>query len=88
MVEEKGAEAWKPTFEANYADDFDRALITSAVCRNFYSDLEDCKQIVEWDHKYDTRDPTLKSEFHAEVETAIAEVVQNRKDEIARKSEL
>jgi hypothetical protein len=62
---------WKEEFEANYADDFDKTLIASTVCKERYGNVRECHAYVPWDHPFDTRDESLRSEFLREVEYAI-----------------
>ena len=46
-----GEEAWKEMFENKYADDFDRAIVTSEVCKILYgNDDEKCETTLKWDH--------------------------------------
>ena len=43
IVKTDGEAGWKQAFEEKYADDFDRALVTSEVCKNLYGrDDEKC----------------------------------------------
>ena len=71
---------WKEEFESKYADDFDKTLIASSVCRERWGDLEECRAYIDWDHHFDTRDETLRKEFLAEVHWAIRQAIH----EVAR----
>jgi hypothetical protein len=43
IVAESGEAGWKEVFESKYSDDFDRALVTSTLCKHKYEDAEECK---------------------------------------------
>ena len=91
--EEEAAAQWKNDFEEEYADDFDRALLTQTYCWMMFRkpdnpDPEECDIGIKWDHEYDTRDKELRKEFLQEVEHKIKEVLQKVKSERKSKPDL
>ena len=87
VVKTDGQDAWKAIFEEKYADDFDRALVTSQVCKILHGeDDEKCATTLKWDHQYDTRDATLKADFVAEVEKAVKDAVELRITQYKRRT--
>lgn len=87
VVKTDGQDAWKAIFEEKYADDFDRALVTSQVCKIIHGeDDEKCATTLKWDHQYDTRDATLKADFVAEVEKAVKDAVELRITQYKRRT--
>lgn len=68
---EAAKEAWKEEFESKYADDFDKTLIATNVCRLKFGEIPECQAYIDWDHHFDTRDEVLRKEFLNEVHYAI-----------------
>ena len=89
--EAQAASIWKQKFEEEYAEKFDRAIVTCKVCGiRFGPDKRECQCVIDWDHKFDTRDETLKKEFHAEVDEVITQVMREYRQQMikARQEEL
>ena len=74
-------EKWKYDFENDYADDFDRALITQTMCNILYKTPEKCDVGITWDHDYDSRDKELRTEFLKEVEETIQKTLEQVRQE-------
>ena len=58
---------WKQIYENDWVDHVDRALIAQSVCRIRFGEIEECNVGIEWDNKYDTRDPELVAEFRSSI---------------------
>jgi hypothetical protein len=74
-----GLATWALKFEEDYADNFDRAIITSKVCAIRFGPVKECDCVVDWDHKFDTRDPELRAEFLQEVDEVIRTIMREHR---------
>jgi hypothetical protein len=45
-----GLKEWKEKFETEYADRFDRSIVTCKVCAIRFSPVKECECVVDWDH--------------------------------------
>ena len=79
--EQEAQDKWKYDYENDYADDFDRALITQTMCNILYKTPEKCDVGITWDHKYDSRDRELRTEFLKEVEETVQDTLEKVRQE-------
>ena len=73
-------EKWKETYENDWVDHVDRALIAQSVCRIRFGEIEECNVGIEWDHKYDTRDPEKVAKFRS----AMPKIMQGAVDKASK----